>query len=298
MNESAAFPSTGRLIGEALDHWIGHQGRFWVLAGPVAVALAALPFVGPLLANKFIMAGLDPPPNLVWAGIHVLFTALVLYQWLKYALYEDWGQRRRQLWEQSQIPWHAFVSGGFVAFWVLQLLLSYIGLSLWGELVRSRLPSGEAIMQGAPFTTWLVAVPIVYIKEITFALIFGGFLLFLPACAAGIPWGPWRAFREAAGIRTRLIAITLFLTFLLLVSQKVLEVSGDFILSQPYMVQVSAGTMLKFSFVRGLLNCFIELLAFYVLAHAVGQLFLMKTGWTPTPDTNTQPGDLASNAHS
>ena len=297
MKESHRFTSTGRLIGDALDHWVGHQSRFWILAGPVAVVLAALPFVGPLSVNLFAKIGLNPPPNLVWAGIHVLFTALVLYQWFKYALYDDWSQRRRQLWKQQQIPWRAFVSGGFIVFWVLQLLLSYIALSLWGELVRSRLPSGEAIMQGAPVTTWLLDVPIVYIKEIALALIFGGFLLFLPACAVGIPWGPLRAFREAAGIRNQLIAISLFLTFLLVVSEKVLEVSGNLILSQPYMAQMSEGTMLKFHFVRGLLNRFMELLTFYVLAHAVSQLFLTKTRWTPTPDTDTQPGDLASKAH-
>lgn len=281
MKESAKFTSTGRLLGEAFEHWIGHQGRFWLVAGPAMTVLAALPWIEMPLSRYLIIRGLSSLPSLVWAGIHVVVATLVLYQWFKYALYDGWGRRRRQLWEQQRIPWHAFVDAGFVIFWVLQLLLSYITLSLWGELVRSKLPSAEAITRGAPYTSWLLYVPIVPIKEIALALIFGGFLLFLPARAAGLSWGPRRAFHEAAGFRSRLIAIALFLAFLLVVGEKVLEISENFILSRPYMAQSGVGVTFEFFFVRGLLSSFIEFLAFYVLAYAVGRLFLETTGWRP-----------------
>ena len=281
MHENAKFPSMGRLIGEAFEHWVGHQGRFWFVAGPAMVGLAVLPLVEISLSRYLITTGLDPLPSLVWAGIHVVIAALVLYQWFKYALHEDWGRRRHQLWQQHRIPWPAFVDAGFVAFWVLQLLLSRVALSLWGELVRSTLPSAESITRGAPYTSWLLYVPVVPLKEMALALIFGGFLLFLPARAAGIPWGPRRAFREAAGFRSRLIAIALFLAFFLVVGEKVLDISEDFILSRPNVAQSGLGVTLQFFFARGLLSGFVEFLALYVLAYAIGRLFLEKTGWKP-----------------
>jgi len=164
----------------------------------------------------------------------------------------------------------------FIAFWMLQWLLSNITLTLWGELVRSQMPSQEDLRQGVPIT-WLVHVPIGWIKEIALAGLFGGFLLFLPARAVGLPWGPRRAFREAAGIRRQLIAIALFLTFLLFVSERAFNTFETFILP-PHTAGLARPII---PFVSTLLLRLIELLTFYVLAHTVSRLFVMKTGWTP-----------------
>lgn len=277
MNERDAFPSTGRLIGEAFDHWATHQGRFWMIAGPAGLVLAALPFAGLHVSNLVLFRfGLDLNSRLVEGGTHDLLTALVLYQWFKYVLYDDWSQRRRTLLREDRFPWRAFVSGGFIAFWMLQWLLSNITFTLWGELVRSQMPSQEDLRQGVPIT-WLVHVPIGWIKEIALAGLFGGFLLFLPARAVGLPWGPRRAFREAAGIRRQLIAIALFLTFLLFVSERAFNTFETFILP-PHTAGLARPII---PFVSTLLLRLIELLTFYVLAHTVSRLFVMKTGWTP-----------------
>lgn len=277
MQESDAVPSTGRLIGEAFDHWATHQGRFWMIAGPAGLALTALSFAGPHI-SPLLFGGLEPVLDfrLVQSGIHVLLIALVLYQWFKYALYDDWGQRLRTLLGEDRFPWRAFVSGGFIAFWMLQWLLSSITFTLWGELIRSQMPSQEDLRQGVPIT-WLVHVPIGWIKEIALVGLFGGFLLLLPARAVGISWGPGQAFREADGTRRKMIAIALFLTLLLFVSERALNVFETFVVPP----HISGLVGLIIIFASTLLLRVIELLTLYILAQTVSRLFVMKTGWTP-----------------
>lgn len=280
MNERDTTPSTGRLIGEAFDHWLSHPGRFWIIAGPAGLVLAELPFAGPHVSNLLLFRfGLDLNFRLVEGGIHVLLTALVLYQCFKYALYDDWSQRLRTLLGEDRFPWRAFVSGGFIAFWMLQWLLSNITFTLWGELVRSQMPSQEGFRQGVPIT-WLVHIPFGWINEIALAGLFGGFLLFLPARAVGLPWRPRRAFRAAAGVRRQLIAIAFLLTFLLFVSERALDTFETFVL--PPHAAGLAGPIIPF--VSTLLLRLIELLTVYILAHTVGRLFVMKTGWAPERD--------------
>lgn len=277
MNERDAFPSTGRLIGEAFDHWATHQGRFWIIAGPAGIVLASLSLAAPHI-SPLLFLGFEPLVDswLVQLGFHALLATLVLYQWFKLALYDDWGHRFRTLLGADRFPWRAFVDGGFVAFWMLQWLLSSIMFVLWGELVRSQMPSQEELRQGVPIT-WLVHVPIEWIKEIALAGLFGGFLLFLPARAVGFPWGPRRAFREAAGIRRHLTATALFLTLLLFVSERALNVFETFVMPP----QIAGLASPVVPFVSTVLLRLIELLTLYMLAHTVSRLFVMKTGWTP-----------------
>ncbi len=277
MRESDAVPSTGRLIGEAFDHWATHQGRFWMIAGPASLVLTALSFAGPHI-SPLVFGGIEPVLDfrLVQSGIHVLLIALVLYQWFKYALYDDCGQRVRALLGEDRFPWRAFVSGGFIAFWMLQWVLSSITFTLWGELVRSQMPPQEDLREGAAIT-WLVHLPIGWIKEIALAGLFGGFLLFLPARAVGLPWGPRRAFREAAGTRRKTIAIALFLTFLLFVSEKALNLFETFVL--PPHISGLAGLIIIFA--STLLLRVTELMTLYMLADTVSRLFVMRTGWAP-----------------
>jgi hypothetical protein len=277
MRESDAVPSTGRLIGEAFDHWATHQGRFWMIAGPASLVLTALSFAGPHI-SPLLFGGIEPVLDfrLVQSGIHVLLIALVLYQWFKYALYDDWGQRVRALLGEDRFPWRAFVSGGFIAFWMLQWVLSSITFTLWGELVRSQMPPQEDLREGAAIT-WLVHLPIGWIKEIALAGLFGGFLLFLPARAVGLPWGPQRAFREAAGTRRKMVAIALFLTFLLFVSEKALNLFETFVLAP----HISGLAGLIIIFASTLLLRVTELMTLYMLADTISRLFVMRTGWAP-----------------
>lgn len=277
MRESDAVPSTGRLIGEAFDHWATHQGRFWMIAGPASLVLTALSFAGPHI-SPLLFGGIEPVLDfrLVQSGIHVLLIALVLYQWFKYALYDDWGQRVRALLGEDRFPWRAFVSGGFIAFWMLQWVLSSITFTLWGELVRSQMPPQEDLREGAAIT-WLVHLPIGWIKEIALAGLFGGFLLFLPARAVGLPWGPRRAFREAAGTRRKMVAIALFLTFLLFVSEKALNLFETFVLAP----HISGLAGLIIIFASTLLLRVTELMTLYMLADTVSRLLVMRTGWAP-----------------
>lgn len=281
MNENGANPSTGGLIGEALDDWIHHQGRFWIIAGPAILVFQALPYIEALISSQFIFRfGWDLVPPFARAGIRVLLITLVLYQWFKHALYDDWSQRRHQLWKRNQLPWHSFVSGGFVAFWLLQLLLAHTVNSFWGELIRSQMSSTEGIVNG-PFP-WFAHLPMPWINEIVLALLFGSFLLFLPARAAGVRLGPWCAFREAAGIRIQLISTALFAALLVIVGEIALNVIETFVLP-PRGQWLGMGAILPFVSMRGLLISFVELLALYILAQTVSQLFIMKTGWAPEP---------------
>ncbi|MGQ3301254.1 hypothetical protein [Reyranella sp.] len=159
---------------------------------------------------------------------------------------------------------------------MLQWLLSSITFTLWGELIRSQMPSQEDLRQGVPIT-WLVHVPIGWIKEIALVGLFGGFLLLLPARAVGISWGPGQAFREADGTRRKMIAIALFLTLLLFVSERALNVFETFVVPP----HISGLVGLIILFVSTLLLRVIELLTLYILAQTVSRLFVMKTGWTP-----------------
>lgn len=281
MQERVALPSTGSLIGEAFDHWISHQGRFWIVAGPGIGAFAILPVIEILTSPYLYALGLDIPHPLFWSGIRILLITLVLHQWFKYALYDDWSQRRRTLLGQDRFPWHTFISGGFIVFLVAQWIFLRIVFSLWGQFLMDRLPSAEEINRGAP-VPWLVDMPIDLISQIALAFVFGGFLLFLPARAAGLSWGPWRAFREADGVRSRLIAIATFLAFVSIAGERMLNVFGTLVLPRQG-AWLGWGSIIPFLSLRSLLISFIELLTLYVLVHTLSRLFVMKTGWTPEP---------------
>lgn len=282
----------GSLVGEAFDHWINHQGRFWGVAGPSIVAFAALSIIEILSIPHFYAMGWDVPHSLFWSGTRILLITLILYQWFKYALYDDWNQRRSTLLGKDLFPWHAFISGGFIAFLVAQSIFLRIIFLLWGEFLSGRLPSAEEPNRGAT-VRWLFDVPIDLIGQIALALFFGGFLLFLPSRAAGLSWGPWRAFREASGIRSRLIATAAFLSFVSIAGERILSFLEAFVpprqgalLDQAWISPVVS--------IRGLLICFIELLTLYVLAHTVSRLFVMKTGWIPEPYPQPWTSDSAA----
>jgi hypothetical protein len=283
MQERVAIPSTGSLLGEAFDHWTNHQRQFWIVAGPGIAAFAILPIIEFLLSPRLYALGLDALLPLFWSGIRILLTTLVLYQWFKYALYDDWSQRRRSLLGQDRFPWHAFISGGFIIFLVAQSIFLRIVFSLWGQFLADRLPSVEERRGGMPLP-WFAHVPIDSIGQIALAFVFGGFLLFLPARAADLPWSPWRAFREAAGIQTRLIAIAAFLEFVVIAGESMLNVLGILVMPQQA-AWLGTASIIPFLSIRSLLASFIELLTLYVLMHTVSRLFVMKTGWKPGPIT-------------
>src|SRR5436309_44803 len=113
-----------------------------MLVGPAAFATAAAPFA--MLRSGTILS------PLLQSVLGTLVTSVVLYRWFKYVLYDDWKLRRALLLRQDKFPWGAFVSIGFVLFWVEWLLVSYAILSLWSQFVMSQMPSGTEIALGAP----------------------------------------------------------------------------------------------------------------------------------------------------
>lgn len=281
MQERVAFPSTGSLLGDAFDHWTHHQGQFWIIAGPGIAAFAILPIIEFFSSTRFYALGLEVPHELFWRGMRILLNALILHQWFKYALYDDWSQRRRTLLKQDRFPWHAFISGGFIVFLAAQSIFLRILFWLWGEFLVDRFPSVEERSRGTPLP-WFAHMPVDVIGQIALAFVFGGFLLFLPARAASLSWGPSGAFREAAGLRRRLIAIAMFLAFVVIAGESMMNVLGILVLPRQA-AWLGTASIIPFLSIRSLLVSFIELLTLYVLVHTVSRLFVTKVGWKPEP---------------
>jgi hypothetical protein len=202
------------------------------------------------------------PEILPWAqsGVHAFVDLLILYQWFKYALYDDWSARRGLLLQQRKFPWGAFLSLGFVAFWALHFLLSYALLSTSGAQVAS--------------------VPL---KEIVLAVAFGGFMLYLPAKVVGLPWGPLDAFRHAAGLRVRLIFTTVLWAILSLALSRGVDALAWYFAAKAYPAGPSVRAIVAVDFVSGVIGIATDFLAYYVLAYVVAKLFVARTGWTPEP---------------
>ena len=153
-----ALPPLGRLFGDALAHWLGHQVRFWKFTIPVAVLLAAIPYL-------MLRGWIPEVTQWVQSGVRAFVDVLILYQWFNYALHDDWSARRNRLLQQKQFPWGAFLSAGSPDSRALHCL-SYGLISAWRQ-------SGFHAALAVQFA-------IVPLKEIVLAIVFGGFLL-LPA---------------------------------------------------------------------------------------------------------------------
>ena len=140
--------SLAALFGDALAHWWRHQARFWKFTIPVAILLAAIPYL--------MLRGYIPEVSQwVQSGVRAFVDVLILYQWFNYALFDDWSARRNRMLQQKNFPWGAFLSVGFLAFWALHFTLSYGILSTWRQ-------SGIH----APLAVQLAIVPV---KEIVLA---------------------------------------------------------------------------------------------------------------------------------
>jgi hypothetical protein len=255
--------SLATLFGDALAHWARHQARFWKFTLPVAILLAAIPYL--------MLRGIIPDVSQwVQSGVRAFVDVLILYQWFNYALYDDWSARRNRLLQQKNFPWSAFLSLGFLAFWALHFTLSYGIVSTWRQ-------SGIH----APLAVQLAIVPV---KEIVLAIVFGGFLLFLPAKVAQLPWGPSDAYRAASGVRGRLIAAAVLWAALSLVFLRVVDEliwyagSSTFATGLPTEHQI-----ILLDFVSSVMGIATDFFMYYLLAHVVAKLFARSTGWTPQP---------------
>lgn len=255
------IPSTGQLIGEAVQHWLDNQSRFWVLAIPVAVALTALPLVINLpLPHKWLRLSVVTMIEARWL-ITPLLQGLVLYQWFKCALY-DGGRQRAPIWQQDAFPRPMFLDLRFIAFWALYALLSHVSVEAVRELVRSDVSLTMAL------------IPLLAINEFVLTLILAQFLLFLPACVAGLRWGPVRAFHEAASFRRPFIAIALLWALLPFIGYTSAYLPLLFVLP------TNDAKWITLSAISGLTSNLASLLGGYILAHAVSRLFVARTGWT------------------
>jgi hypothetical protein len=289
MNEKAASPSTGRLFGEALEHWFEHQGRFWMLAGPGAVIVAATPYLNIYHVN-WLPLGLLMfwVTHSFWVdgAIDTFVEALILYQWFKFALYADWPRRSGLLLQLDSFPWRAFLDARFIAFWIIHLSFVYAFNQAWSAFLWSQMPSASALYTGTP-APWIAYIPgevIAAARMVALALVFGGFSLFLPARAADLAWGPLTAFREAVGVRGQLIALFLLWGFMTLASAIVARRLAFYIQLKIYPNgPADTVTIATFGIAGGVLGAVIEFVAFYILAHAITRLFVARTDWRPEP---------------
>ncbi len=74
-----------------------------------------------------------------------------------------------------------------------------------------------------------------------------------------------------------MVAIALFLTFLLFVSEKALNLFETFVLAP----HISGLAGLIIIFASTLLLRVTELMTLYMLADTISRLFVMRTGWAP-----------------
>jgi len=258
-----ALPPLGRLFGDALAHWLGHQRRFWKFTIPVAVLLSAIPYL-------MLRGWIPDVSQWVQSGVRAFVDVLILYQWFNYALYDDWSARRNRLLQQKKFPWGAFLGVGFLGFWALHFCLSYELISAWRQ-------SGIH----APLAVQLAIVPL---KEIVLAAVFGAFMLYLPAKVVKLPWSPPDAYREGAGLRGRLILAAvlwavLSLAFLRVVDELIWYVgSTAFTTGLPTEHQI-----IELDFASSVLGIATDFLMYYLLAYVVAKLFVARNGWTPEP---------------
>lgn len=285
MSEKVAPPSTGQLFGEALEHWLEHQGRFWMLAGPGAVIVAAIPYLNiftnwlPFAPKMFWIA------NSFWmdGAVDTFVQALILYQWFKYALYSDWPRRRGLLLQLDSFPWRAFLDPAFIAFWVVYLSFIYAFNRAWSTFLWSQMPSAEALYTGTP-APWIAYIPgeaVSATRMIALALVFGGFMLFLPARAANQSWGPLTAFRKAVSIHGQLIALSLLWGFMTLVGSIAAQWLVFYVQLKVHPNEPTNNVV--FAIFGGALGAAIELVAFYILARTITRLFVLSTDWKPEP---------------
>src|SRR5476649_2502020 len=258
-----SLPPTGQLFVEALRHWRRHQRQFWKFTVPVALLLAAVPY--------FMLRGWIPEV-LPWvqSGVRAFVDILILYQWFNYALYDDWSARRNKLLQQKKFPWGAFLSAGFVAFCVLHFALSYGLLSAWRQSHIA-----------APLAVQFAIVPL---KEIVLAIVFGGFMLYLPAKVAGLSWNPLDAWHQAGGLRARLIGITVLWAILSLAALHLVDEftwymgSSNFASGLP-----SEREIVLLDFISSVAGIVTDFAMYYLLAFIVARLFVARTSWRPGP---------------
>ena len=255
------LPPTGQLFAQALRHWGRHQRQFWKFTIPVALLLAAVPY--------FMLRGWIPEV-LPWvqSGVRAFVDILILYQWFNYALYDDWSARRGRLLQQKKFPWGAFLSVGFVVFWVLHFALSYGLLSAW-----------RGAHVAAPMAVQLAIVPL---KEIVLAIVFGGFMLYLPAKVAGLAWNPIDAWYQANGLRGRLIGITVLWAVLSLAALHLVDEFTWYVGSSTFASGLpSEREIILLDFISSVVGIVTDFAMYYLLAFVVARLFVARTSWRP-----------------
>ncbi len=238
-----AASSAGRLIGAALGHWARHQRSFWPLAGVCIAGVAILKIVA--------LSGVGSSGFSAVIAVTYIF---VLDQWFKQFLFDD----RRPRAGIAYPPW-SFI--GFCLGYCLLVAFAAVVLFLFlaPGLFDGKLTENVALMSAVSEAIAMVAG----------ALTFGAFLLFLPASIANLPWNVGEAFREAPGMRARLLELALFCTLVSLIGPALLVGLGAL---RP------AGWMLLACQVLAIL---IDMIALYVLAYGVTRIFLARTGWQP-----------------
>lgn len=254
--ESRDVPSAGRLIGEAVGHWIRHPRSFWPLGGTCTAGLGILKILA--------LSGIGPSG---FSGVVAITYIFVLDQWFKRFLFDDWTQRATLLdrnatsWTGAALPRWRFIA--FCLGYCLLVTLAAVALFLF-------LAPG---LFGGALTTNILAMSAASqaIAMLAGALAFGSFLLFLPASIAGLRWNLGDAFREATGLHLPLLRLALFSTFVSLLGPALLVGIG---------LLMPVGWLLLACQVLVIL---IDMIALHVLAYGVSRLFIAQTGWRAEP---------------
>jgi hypothetical protein len=102
----APSPSLRHLVGDAFRHWADHQRSFWLMAGPCALVIA-------LIKAAAIVGMLN------WSGLSVVIALtyiMLLDQWFKQALFDNWKQRAAVLGKDKKTRRSTYASWSFIGF--------------------------------------------------------------------------------------------------------------------------------------------------------------------------------------
>jgi hypothetical protein len=253
----APSPSLRHLVGDAFRHWADHQRSFWLMAGPCALVIT--------LIKAAAMVGM-----VNWSGLSVVIALtyiLLLDQWFKQALFDNWKQRAAVLGKDKKTRRSTYASWSFIGFCLAYCVI--VALATFAAVFFLTPTLFRGAFDESMMLISTLALVVVFLLA---ALAAGSLLLFLPARIAGLPWNVGDAYREAAGHRGRLIALAVLCT--------VLSLIGTLLLAALTLLPVPGWVVVLCQLIAILL----DFLALYGLAFGVSRIFVATTGWRPGPD--------------
>lgn len=254
-------PGAGRLFGDALETWTHRSTLFWPIAAGIAAALGGFQYA--------VDAGWLGSRNQSYSSAAVGFTyAYVLDHFIKHLLFPDWKERSAKLTKQKSKAAH--MNGRFVGFclaygFVVSVLSIIVLLFFLNDaLVKSgQLPLIMIVIVG------FIQPPLMAVV----AILFAGYLLYLPGKSSGADLSLVEAWTLGLPIRGILIRLALLCVLFTVVSHGV--VIGVSVLRLPDAPWTNALVRVAVTL--------IDLVVVFVLAHGLSRLFVHAANWTPGP---------------